>query len=1034
MATAKFFHLNILSLLALAACGVLKQAHAGETSAPSAEGIEFFEKKIRPVLAERCYGCHSEKSEKLKGSLRLDTRETTLKGGDTGPAVVPGSLEKSLLITAIRYKDDNLLMPPKKKLSDEQIADFEAWVKMGAPDPRTGTVAGLPLNRNELGKQHWAFQPVKNPPVPAVKNSKWVQTPVDNFVLAKLEEKNLQPSAAADKRTLIRRAKYDLLGLPPTAEEVSAFQSDNSPDAYAKLIERLLASPQYGERWGRYWLDIARYADTKGYVFEEERRYPYAYTYRDYVIRALNEDLPYDQFLIQQIAADRLNLGDDKRPLAAMGFLTLGRRFLNNQADIIDDRIDVLCRGTMALTVSCARCHDHKFDPIPTKDYYSLYAVFASSKEPGDPPLINSTGPKSEQTIAFEKEVAAKQKKVDDFKQKRYAEHLAKANQPEMRAQCLALAQETLKQNNKEARKAAEAKKLDTFGLAYFRQKLKEKKDPASLKDEVITLTLDEAIAFIGGDDDFFNGDDKKKIRDLVKEVDAVRASHPGAPPRAMAMEDLATPVKQRVFKRGNPGMPGDEVQAKFLSAVPGPSQEPFKNGSGRLELAQSIASKDNPLTARVMVNRVWLWHFGQGLVRTPSDFGIRTEKPTHPELLDYLSRRFMDEGWSLKKLHRWIMLSSTYQQSSEDNPQARAVDPENNLVWRYNRRRLDFESLRDSLLAVSGQLDLTMGGRAVDLQTQPFSGRRTIYGFIDRQNLPSMFRVFDFASPDSHSPMRFNTTVPQQALFMMNSPFVVERARQVLNRPDLKDEKDSEKRIQNLYQTIYGRAASSDEVAMGLEFIKQSDPLTTEAAKPAPPVWSYGYGAYDQNAKKVTKFTVFPHFTGSVWQCSGNLPDSKLGWVLLNAQGGHPGNDDAHAAIRRWTAPADGAVSISGRLGHKQKDGNGVLGRIVSSREGEKAWWTLHNGETATKIDRIEVKKGDTIDFIVEPRGDTGYDGFTWAPVVKLLTTPPPGEAGEWNAATDFSGKSGKKMDRLTTWEKYAQVLLETNEFAFVD
>jgi len=1033
MNTAKFLCLHALVILPAFLSAGEPAAQAGGAAA-SPEGIEFFEKKIRPVLVESCYSCHSAGSEKLKGSLRLDSREGTLKGGDTGPALVPGNLDKSLLITAVRFKDDNLAMPPKKKLTDAQIADFETWVKMGAPDPRTANAAPLALNRTEQGRRHWAFQPVANPPLPAVQDTKWVQSPVDHFVLAKLEAKKLKPSAAADKRTFIRRAKYDLLGIPPTADEVAAFQSDTSPDASAKLLDRLLASPQYGERWGRYWLDISRYADTKGYVFEEERRYPYSYTYRDWVVRVLNEDLPYDQFLIQQIAADRLNLGDDKRPLAAMGFLTLGRRFLNNPPDIIDDRIDVLCRGTLALTVSCARCHDHKFDPIPTADYYSLYSVFASSKEPGDPPRIDMPGPKSAQTLAFDKEVETKQKKVTEFKEKKYAEHLAKANLPEMRAQVLALAEETLKQNNKEARKAAEAKKLDTLGLSYFRQKLKEKKDPATLKDETIKLTLDEATGFIGSDDDFFNGDDKKKIRDLQKEVDAIKASHPGAPPRAMSMEDLATPVKQVVFKRGNPAVPGEEVQRQFLTAVAGPKAEPFKNGSGRLELAQSIASKDNPLTARVMVNRVWMWHFGEGLVRTPSDFGLRTEKPSHPELLDFLSRRFMDEGWSLKKLHRTIMLSSTYQQSSDDNAVSRAADPENILLWRVTRRRLDFEALRDSLLAVSGQLDLAMGGRSVDLQTQPFSGRRTIYGFIDRQNLPSVFRVFDFASPDSHSPQRFNTTVPQQALFMMNSPFVVERARQILNRPDFRDQKDTEKRIQSLYFGVYGRAATPDEVALGLNFIKASDPLTTEAAKPAPITWQYGYGGYDRSNKKVAGFTALPHYAESVWQGGPTLPDPKLGWLLLNALGGHPGNDDAHASIRRWTAPFDGTISISGKLGHKQKDGNGILGRIVSSRSGENGWWTIHNGEIATKTEKMEIKKGDTIDFIVEPRGDTGFDGYAWSPIIKLSSAAPAGEMGEWNANTDFSGTSGKKMNRLTSWEKYAQVLLEANEFAFVD
>src|SRR5437867_149241 len=386
-------------------------------AAPKVEpaGLEFFERHIRPLLVEHCYKCHSAQAEKLKGGLLLDTREGVLKGGDTGPAILPGDPDKSLLIKAVRYTDPDLQMPPAKsggKLSDEQIHHLEAWVKMGAPDPRDGK-SEIRNPKSEITR-HWAFRPVQRPPLPGVKSTKLVQTPVDNFVLAKLEAKGLTFSPRADKRTLIRRASYDLTGLPPTLEEVRAFEKDHFPDAFAKVVDRLLASPRYGERWGRYWLDVARYADTKGYVFEEERKYPYSYTYRDWVIRAFNEDLPYDQFLVQQLAADLLPLGEDKRPLAALGFLTLGRRFLNNPPDIIDDRIDVVCRGTMGLTVTCARCHDHKFDPITMKDYYGLYGVFASSHEPKDEPLLGSAAmpPQYAEYVAERKK---RQAELEDF-------------------------------------------------------------------------------------------------------------------------------------------------------------------------------------------------------------------------------------------------------------------------------------------------------------------------------------------------------------------------------------------------------------------------------------------------------------------------------------------------------------------------------------------------------------------------------------------------------------------------------------------
>jgi hypothetical protein len=386
-----------------------------------ATGLEYFEKHVRPALVEHCYRCHSPAAEKgIKGGLRLDTREGWMKGGDTGPAIVPGQPDKSLLIRAIRYADEQLQMPPKgKRLPPETVAHFEAWVSMGAPDPRTDKASGLkPKARSS---EHWAFRPVTEPPVPAVKNRKQVQTPVDNFLLARLEEKKLKLSPPADRRTLIRRASFDLTGLPPTAEEVQHYEADSAPGAFARVVDRLLASPQYGERWGRYWLDVARYADTKGYVFEEERRYPYSYTYRDWVIRAFNEDLSYDQFLVQQLAADQLGLGDDKRPLAALGFLTLGRRFLNNQPDIIDDRIDVVCRGTMALTVGCARCHDHKFDPIPMKDYYSLYGVFASTHEPRDLPLLGDAA-KPKDYDAYVAERTQREQELTDYRKRKEEE------------------------------------------------------------------------------------------------------------------------------------------------------------------------------------------------------------------------------------------------------------------------------------------------------------------------------------------------------------------------------------------------------------------------------------------------------------------------------------------------------------------------------------------------------------------------------------------------------------------------------------
>jgi hypothetical protein len=897
----------------------------------SPQAIEFFEKNVRPVLAEKCFLCHGGSLQ--QSQLRVDSREALLKGGARGAAIVPNKPEQSLLIKAVTHADEKMKMPPTGKLSDKEIDALTEWVKMGAPFPEGRR------QKAEGSQQHWAFQPVKKPQVPTLKNKNLrarVKTPIDAFVLAKLEQKKMTPAAWADRRTLIRRAYFDLVGLPPTPEEVASFVKDKSPNAWEKVVDNLLASPRFGERWARYWMDVARYADNKGYVFTEERRYPYAYTYRDWLIWAFNEDLPYDQFIVQQIAADHLPLGDDKRPLAAMGFLTLGRRFLNNQADIIDDRIDVVTRGTMGLTVTCARCHDHKFDPIPTKDYYSLYGVFASSIEPRDLPLIEEPK-RTDAYLAFEKELKEREGEVAKFRDAKQVEYLTNLRKPETIAAYLLFVRDARGLDMEKAINLVRARDLNplmarrwkTFldetakshhaifapwhaFAALSEQEFAEKaaglverfaanadaqnhvnslvaqafaKSPASLKEvaerygELLSRfqqpnelpnadeeALRQALNAIGAPLDvpaneteqLFNRADRDKLRALQRRVDEWKATSPAAPARAMSLQDAPNPVNPRVFNRGNPNNPGEEVPRQFLAVLSGEKREPFKKGSGRLELAQAIASKDNPLTARVFVNRVWSHLFGAGLVRTSSDFGVRCEPPTHPELLDWLATTFVstgqlvngsmgksvnqltnlpidcyDCGWSVKKLLRLIMLSSTYQQSSLiSHPSSSAKDPYNALLTRMNRRRLDFEATRDALLWASGQLDLTTGGASVDITTQPFNKRRTVYGFIDRQNLPNLFRTFDFASPDTHAPQRFTTTVPQQALFMMNSPFVVEQARALVTRKEVVDIKDSTQRIQALYRLLYQRTATPEEVALGLRFLESAEPeVSTQKA-----------------------------------------------------------------------------------------------------------------------------------------------------------------------------------------------------------
>lgn len=674
----------------------------------SAESLDHFETHIRPVLVEHCYQCHSADAKIVQGGLRLDTAEAMLKGGDSGELFVPGDSEDSLLMAVLNWEQYE--MPPSGKLPDTTIQHFKNWIEMGAPDPRLESTTDLE-NQPLDPASHWAFQPVqKTEPPPFLKNQlndsdTWPVTEIDRFVLSSLQQANLKPNPLAEPRVLLRRLHFVLTGLSPTYEQYAAFETLSKQtifEAYRQTVEQLMNTPEFGQRWGRHWLDVARYADTKGYVFQEDRNYYQAYRYRDWVIDSFNSDLPYDQFVIAQLAADQLG---DPTAKPAMGFLTLGRRFINNQQDIIDDRIDVTARGLMGLTVACARCHDHKYDPISIDEYYSLYGVFASSYEP----------------------------------------------KPEI--------------------KDDENKEMDTG------------QDRSASQEGESTATV--------------SADDWLTLRDSDQ------------------------PSQPVVFIRGNPHNPGHEVARQFLQILSSDQPQPFLRGSGRQELAEAIASPDNPLTARVWVNRVWMHLMGEGLVATPSDFGTRGDLPSHPELLDWLTYRFIQQGWSTKWLIKEIILSRTFAQSSQGNPVAIQTDPENRLLWRMNRRRLDWETLRDNLLLAAGDLDLSLGGAAVELNSPPFTRRRTVYGFIDRQNLPGPFRTFDFANPDTHVPKRPYTVVPQQALFLMNSPFAMEQAIHLESQIEKGKPMSDQEKIGAMFRQVHGRQPEPAELELALEFIK---------------------------------------------------------------------------------------------------------------------------------------------------------------------------------------------------------------------
>jgi hypothetical protein len=1078
--------------------------------------LEFFEKRIRPLLVENCYKCHSAESEKLKGGLLLDTKEGLARGGESGPVIVPGDPEASSLIKAVQWTNEKLQMPPKKKLSDAEIADLTHWVKIGAPDPRSNTAPAPILAK---ASEHWAFQPPKRPSPPRVKDSSWPQNEVDFFVLAKLEENNLAPSTRADRRTLLRRASYDLTGLPPTFEEMQAFEKDPSPDAFKRAVDRLLDSPRYGEKWGRHWLDLARFADTKGYVYSdrEEGQFVHSHVYRDWVIRAFNTDMPYDEFLRQQIAGDSLPGAKDaeglESPLAATGFLTVGRRFLGVTHDIIDDRIDTLTKATQALTVSCARCHDHKFDPIPIQDYYSLYGVFSASIE--RTVRLEKTPPATKEYAEFKKGYDEREAKLQETFEKRKAELLAKirTKTPEYLAAVLdadklpteehyeirgpddlnptivrqwqsyleqaaksfhpvwapwhafaelprsdfesrarnAWQKVSLSKGLNEAVRAAFEKKLPqsmveaaaAYGelLASVNKKDLDKTElSASEKQLHQVLSGPESPVNVppGSVWDvewFFHEGPRVEFGKLQSEIDRWIIKAAGAPRYAVMLEDKPGAKNPRVFRRGNPANRGEEIPRQYLEVVLGKDRKPFQKGAGRLEMAEAIATKDNPLTARVFVNRVWAGHFGQGLVRTVNDFGTRSEPPSHPELLDWLANYFVDNGWSMKKLHRLILLSSTYQQKSNDNSNAAAKDPQNRLLARVNPHRLEFEELRDSLLMASGELTTEAGGKPRPLFAGKFVPKRSIYGFVDRQFLPGVYRVFDFPNPDLPSGQRSLTTVPQQALYLMNNAFLVDRAKALAARSETNGSQAPDERARFLYRAAFQREPSTDELQASVGFVRQAAaiPLPEPPPPPPPSAWSYGYGKIESD--KVQQFTPLPYFAEKSWQGSADYPDAKLGWVQLTAEGGHAGNDLQHAAIRRWTAPLSGKINITGALEHKRTDGDGIRGTLVSSRHGVLGQWTLHNTKTKAEFERISVEKGDTIDFVVDIRGGLNNDDFTWAPAVKwVVDASAKYDKTEWDAKKEFAGPPDIPPAPLKPWESLAQALLMANEFVFVE
>ncbi|MBU6384980.1 MAG: DUF1553 domain-containing protein [Planctomycetes bacterium] len=929
----RMMHLRSLSILLAIVLGAA-------TARPSIAQIDF-NQQVRPILANHCLQCHGPDAQNRQADLRLDVSSEAMKS-----AIVAGQVENSPLIHRIESADPDEVMPPGhlgKPLSTQQREILKAWVSQGAKY-----------------SEHWSFEPIGDSSQllkQATDESTASELPIDRFIQRSLDKAGLKRSQELSKESLIRRVWLDLTGLPPTSQELDALKTDADPASIDKAIDRLLESPRYAERWGKHWLDIARYADTHGGAAIGFTSFPFSYTYRDYVIGAIQNDLPFDQFILQQIAADQLELPENDPRLAALGFLTVGMQF-RNYHDTIDDRIDVITRGLMGLTVTCARCHDHKFDPIPTSDYYALVASIAPSNPPESLPVIGKATDANAQSD-YEKQLAVLTHRHQQFAREQsevmrsrlrmqvglYLTEIAKGaveadlataflsyRTDEVRPAIVNRWLKYLKELNQDdpvfyvwfQARAWEPISEEDFAkkLQELVAKLKTELDAAGVKPETIhklsgdppqwnPLLLDalsqkppksiyelanlygdvfaqehkqwlsallqtslEAIpgATIQPDDhpehQTINSPSHRQLRhhlygpdtpfdipdheaskltnrtiaDMINgkkgAIHQLNLSSPGAPPRAMVLQETPKPPQQTVYLRGNPLSRGAVVLPGFLTALgQGTKSESFQDGKRRLGLARAVIAQENPLTARVIVNWVWQQHFGVGLVRTPDDFGTRGQPPTHPELLDFLADEFRKNGWSLRWLHKQILATKVYRQACIEDPSKRQIDPENRLLWRMPRRRLDFEAMRDAMLWISGELDLTQGGRPVDFEANPTSVRRSVYGFVNRDIVSPLMSTFDVANPNSCTAKRPETTVPQQTLFALNSEFIQDRAAKIASASKKDSDQNNTQRVSELFRRILGRDPKTDEEQLALKFIEESNTPSLEGQSSDPQI-----------------------------------------------------------------------------------------------------------------------------------------------------------------------------------------------------
>jgi hypothetical protein len=1153
-----FWRTFVAATMVAAICfpgSTVQTVFAAETPTLSAEQTDFFETKIRPILVKSCYECHTDDAG---GGLRIDSANGLIKGGERGSAIVPGDADGSLLIKAVSRTGD-LKMPPEDALSAVEIADLRAWITMGAPDPRVNAAEPSRLDQLfEAAKTHWAFQPVASPEIPDAAPKERVRSPIDAFIQARLQSQGWTMAPRSDRRTLIRRAWLDLIGLPPSPEEVAAFVQDESADAFTHLVDKLLAMPQYGERWGRHWLDVARYADSKGTTSNHDDRYPYAWTYRDYVIRAFNADLPYNRFVQEQLAADLLELpSDNNQALAALGFITVGGQPDPSALDdITDDRIDVISRGFLGLSVGCARCHDHKLEPIPTADYYALYGVLRSCSEPEMLPELKPQvdSPETQfyrdetkrlrqvlvttRLVATEKVLSTNNVRVGDYllavlenqktmtwgkppildyinkrqliqfsynhlihiwdkwvvanpslfrpwlelsalgkdvfaekaaalvagyaanADKQLNPHVARlftSGVPQSMAEVAARYNQLFAAMNVEWQKAAagrlkSAQQIQPEDLTCNVATL-ERRSVGRMLDALLNATLSDTdqeglrkVLFAEespfrfkpeqfvGHSEYFPVETRNELVKMTREISQAEQL-PGAPARAMAFVETK-PFEAKVLIRGNPKNLGAPAPRQFLRVLAGDNRKPFPaDQSGRLQLAQAITDRSNPLTARVIVNRVWGWHFGQPLVSTASDFGLRGEMPSHPELLDYLATRFMDEGWSIKSLHRAIMNSHVYQQSSslrdiaasaDASKSPRVLDPENRLLWRFPARPIEFEPMRDSMLAVAKQLDETREGKPIDV-TDPKNRRRSIYSTVDRKMMAGVMRSFEVPNPSFSSPGRARSILAPQSLYLLNGSFVISAARALADRVRPAAEGQTEAAINQLYQVVLQRDPTPRERDKAKEFIKNypdKDVVLPEARD-----WSYGFAELEPSSGSLKEFVAITQFSGDAIK-GGKIGEQDVTGLEMNAEGGSP--PALKAVVRRWTAPIAGKIKISAELAHSSAQGAGVSAVVIQNQAKILGQWTATNQSVMTIIEPQEVKAGDTIDFVVTARDDPQHANFKWAPTVFMIDhelTFMPGMAMRWDARDNFKDPSQLPVP-LDPWSELAQVMLVSAEF----